>query len=281
LPKNKSFQIGLRNITRKIAKLENKKMDFQRIPTKSLVNEAVGGKYLESGIAGFDVAIGGKGIPDGSLILLLGEPGSGHEIFALQMLYNQAKKGKKIFYVSVDKPPSEVELEMMTFGWNIDTYKSLGSWTYIDAYGAKYSGDSSSPVISWDKGLLNLLRTKFVNSVAKSAQPFTVIDSISHLLLDYDVDQVRELIENFSSSVIRKVGGVHILLMVKGMHDEKTEVLFSHIADGVIDFYLRERSDQLQRTFRVRKMRKAIYDTRLYPVNLGADGLQIETAQRI
>ncbi|NHK33030.1 MAG: hypothetical protein FK730_16905 [Asgard group archaeon] len=255
-------------------------MDFQRIPTKSPLEEATKIKLQSSGIAGFDVSIGG-GVPDGSLILLLGEPGSGHEIFALQMMYSQAKAGKKVFYVSVDKPPSEVDLEMMTFGWNVDTYKSLGTWTYIDAYGAKYASDDASAVIAWDKGLLNLLRTRFVSQVSKAAQPFTVIDSVSHLLLDYDEDQVRELVENFTTNVVRKVGGVHLLLMVKGMHDSKTEVLFSHIADGVIDFYLRERSDQLQRTFRVRKMRKAIYDTRLYPVNLEEDGLQIETARRM
>ena len=255
-------------------------MDFQRIPVKSPAEDATKTKTQSSGIPGFDVTIGG-GIPDGSLILLLGEPGSSYEIFALQMLYNQAKAGKKVFYVSVDKPPSEVDLEMMTFKWNIDTYKSIGSWSYIDAYGAKFSTDDSSPVIAWDKGLLNLLRTKFIKNVAKSAQPFTIIDTVSHLLLDYDTDQVRELIENLITNVVRKVGGVHLVLMVKGMHDPKTEVLFSHIADGVIDFYLRERSDQLQRTFRVRKMRKAIYDTRLYPVNLETDGLQIETAQRL
>ncbi len=256
-------------------------MDFQRIPAKSPLTEVTKTKLQSSGIMGFDQTIGG-GIPDGSLILLLGEPGSGYETFALQVLYNQAKQGKKVFYVSVDKPPSEVDLEMMTFGWSVDTYKSLGSWTYVDAYGAKYATeDSTSPVISWDKGLLNLLRTKFINIVAKSNQPFTIIDTVSHLLLDYDENQVRELVENFTTNVVRKVGGVHILLMVKGMHDTKTEVLFSHIADGVIDFYLRERSDQLQRTFRVRKMRKAIYDTRLYPVNLEEDGLQIETARRM
>ncbi|NHJ85253.1 MAG: hypothetical protein FK734_07310 [Asgard group archaeon] len=255
-------------------------MDFQRItqPQFTDVNKV---KLQSSGIMGFDQTIGG-GIPDGSLILLLGEPGSGFDIFALQMLYYQAKAGRKVFYVSVDKPPSEVELEMMTFNWNIETYKSIGSWTYLDAYGAKFAtDDESSPVISWDKGLLNLLRTKFLNHVGKSAQPFTVIDTVSNLLLDYDSDQVRELVENFTTNVVRKVGGVHLLLMIKGMHDPKTEVLFSHIADGVIDFYLRERSDQLQRTFRVRKMRKAIYDTRLYPVTLEADGLQIETARRL
>ncbi|MCF2144412.1 hypothetical protein DRO91_04695 [Candidatus Heimdallarchaeota archaeon] len=256
-------------------------MDFKRIPTKSPIAEAFQGKFVSSGIAGFDVAIGGKGVPDGSLILLLGEPGSGHEIFAMQMLYAQAKAGKKVFYVSVDKPPSEIDLEMMTFGWNLETFKSLGTWTYVDAYGAKYAQEDSSPVIAWDKGLINLLRTKFINAVAKTIQPFTIIDSVSHLLLDYDENQVRELIENFTTKVVRKTGGVHLLLMVKGMHDPKTEVLFSHIADGVIDFYLRERSDQLQRTFRVRKLRKAIYDTRLYPVNLEEDGLQIETARRL
>ena len=257
-------------------------MDFQRIGTTAATTDALGTKKIPSGIAGFDVAIGGGGIPDGSLVLLLGEPGSGFDIFALQMLQSQAKAGKKIYYVSVDKPPSEVELEMMTFGWNIDTYKSIGSWSYVDAYSAKFaSGDESSPVISWDKGLINLLRTKFVSTVAKAAQPITVMDTLSHLLLDYDEDQVRELVENFTTNVVRKVGGVHLILMVKGMHDPKTEVLFSHIADGVIDFYLRERSDKLQRTFRVRKMRKAIYDTRLYPISLEDDGLQIETAQRL
>lgn len=256
-------------------------MNFERISPKSPLDELKGIKKQSSGIAGFDVTIGG-GIPDGSLLLLLGEPGSSYDIFALQLLINQVKEGKKVYYVSVDKPPSEVDLEMMTFGWNIDTYKSIGSWSYIDAYSAKFaSADQNSPVISWDKGLLNLLRTKFIKTLGNSSQPFSIIDSLSHLLLDYDTDQVRDLLENLTTNVIRKVGGVHIVLMVKGMHDPKTEVLFSHLADGVIDFYLRERSDQLQRTFRVRKMRKAIYDTRLYPVNLEEDGLQIETAQRL
>ena len=256
-------------------------MDFQRIPASEAGEGVKKIKTQTSGIAGFDQTIGG-GIPDGSLILLLGEPGSGFDIFALQMLYEQAKMGKKVFYVSVDKPPSEVELEMMTFKWDIETYKSIGSWSYIDAYSAKFaSADESSPVISWDKGLLNLLRTKFVDHVGKTTQPYTIIDTVSHLLLDYDEDQVRELIENLITNVVRKVGGVHILLMVKGMHDTKTEILFSHLADGVIDFYLRERSDQLQRIFRVRKMRKAIYDTRLYPINLEAEGIQIETAVRL
>jgi KaiC/GvpD/RAD55 family RecA-like ATPase len=258
-------------------------MDFKRIaPTSSSsLGESTKTKVQKSGIPGFDITIGG-GIPNGSLILLLGEPGSGFDIFAMQVLQEQAKMGKKVFYVSVDKPTTEVDLEMLTFGWNLETYKSIGSWTYVDAYSAKFaSGDQTSPVIAWDKGLLNLLRTKFVNHVAKAAQPFTIVDTLSHLLLDYDENQVRELVENFTTNVVRKVGGVHLMLMVKGMHDQKTEVLFSHIADGVIDFYLRERSDQLQRTFRVRKMRKAIYDTRLYPVNLEEDGLVIETARRL
>ncbi|MHA1124750.1 MAG: RAD55 family ATPase [Candidatus Heimdallarchaeota archaeon] len=256
-------------------------MDFQRIPTTAPGDGVTKIKTQPSGIAGFDQTIGG-GIPDGSLILLLGEPGSGFDIFALQLLYEQAKLGKKVFYVSVDKPPSEVELEMMTFKWSIDTYKSIGSWTYVDAYSAKFAApDESTPVISWDKGLLNLLRTKFVDHVGKTTQPYTIIDTVSHLLLDYEEDQVRELIENLITNVVRKVGGVHLLLMVKGMHDTKTEVLFSHLADGVIDFYLRERSDQLQRIFRVRKMRKAIYDTRLYPINLESEGIQIETAVRL
>ncbi len=257
-------------------------MDFQRIPSTSPLDELRKTKLLPTGVPGFDVSIGG-GIPDGSLILLLGEPGSGYDIFALQMLYEQAKLGKKIYYVSVDKPPSEVELEMMTFNWNIDTYKSIGSWSYIDAYSAKYASPDSqnSPVISWDKGLLNLLRTKFIDLVAKSTQSFTIVDTLSHLLLDYPEEQVRDLVENFTNNVVRKVGGVHLMLMIKGMHDLKTETLFSHLADGVIDFYMRERQDQLQRTFRVRKMRKAIYDTRLYPVNLEEEGLIIETARRI
>ncbi len=257
-------------------------MDFQRIPTSSPLDDLRKIKLLTTGIPGFDVSIGG-GVPDGSLILLLGEPGSGYDVFALQMLYEQAKAGKKIYYVSVDKPPSEVELEMMTFGWDISTYKSIGSWSYIDAYSAKYASPDtqSSPVISWDKGLLNLLRTKFIDVVGKSTQSFTIIDTLSHLLLDYDEEHVRDLVENFINNVVRKVGGVHMILMIKGMHDLKTETLFSHLADGVIDFYLRERQDQLQRTFRVRKMRKAIYDTRLYPINLEEEGLQIETARRI
>ena len=60
---------------------------------------------LSTGSAAFDEILGG-GLPVRSVNVIAGEPGAGKTIFALQMLFHQARQGKKGLYLTTLSEPS-------------------------------------------------------------------------------------------------------------------------------------------------------------------------------
>ena len=72
---------------------------------------------VSTGIKGFDELIRG-GIPQGHLILISGNPGTGKSILCAQILYNSALKGKKCLYLNLEQNEGRLENQMIQFGWN-------------------------------------------------------------------------------------------------------------------------------------------------------------------
>jgi circadian clock protein KaiC len=62
-------------------------------------------EYLSTGSAALDRILGG-GLPMRSVNVIAGEPGAGKTIFALQMLFHQARQGKKCLYLTTLSEPS-------------------------------------------------------------------------------------------------------------------------------------------------------------------------------
>ncbi len=60
---------------------------------------------LETGSAGFDRILGG-GFPQRSANMIIGEPGAGKTLFALQMLFHLARQGKKVLYFTTLSEPA-------------------------------------------------------------------------------------------------------------------------------------------------------------------------------
>jgi circadian clock protein KaiC len=66
---------------------------------------------LSTGSEAFDRILGG-GLPFRSVNVIAGEPGAGKTIFALQMLFHQARLGKKCLYLTTLSEPS---LKLITY----------------------------------------------------------------------------------------------------------------------------------------------------------------------
>ena len=63
---------------------------------------------LGTGSAELDGILGG-GIPASSVTMVAGEPGSGKTVFTLQMLFHQARQGRKsIFFTTLSEPSLKV-----------------------------------------------------------------------------------------------------------------------------------------------------------------------------
>lgn len=74
-------------------------------------------KRVATGIPGFDKLVSG-GLPEGRIILLCGTPGTGKSIFCAQVLYNNAKSGKKCLYLNLEQNEGRLESQMSQFGWD-------------------------------------------------------------------------------------------------------------------------------------------------------------------
>src|SRR3989344_354375 len=125
--------------TRKIASIknENDPPTFEDIKKKIQLDMAepryerkipISGKdYIGTGIEGLDELFT-LGIPKGSSILVVGGPGSGKTIFCLQTLFEAAKAGEKVFYITLEEKPERLKQHMRDFGMDIDSLEKKGKF---------------------------------------------------------------------------------------------------------------------------------------------------------
>ena len=88
---------------------------------------------MKSGIKFFDENIVKDGFPEGSLILIAGEPGAGKTIFASTFVYNgMAKFGEKGIYVSLAETKEDYYEEMKKLGMDFEKFEKEGLFKFID-----------------------------------------------------------------------------------------------------------------------------------------------------
>ena len=91
-----------------------------------------------------------KGLPSNSVILLVGDPGSGFDTFLHQVLYQRKQSGANILYVSLDRSEEEIEYDMNIYKW------SAKDWNILDlSPGAEKR--SAQNAMSWSMDSVNLL----------------------------------------------------------------------------------------------------------------------------
>jgi KaiC/GvpD/RAD55 family RecA-like ATPase len=219
-------------------------------------------KLLRLWIEGLDEMLGG-GLPDKSVVVMTGEPGSGYDILAQQIIYQHALHNEKVAYFSTSRSHDTLKEDLSTFGWDITSLEDKGNWVFIPASVAD---------------AIQVVTDNIPKVVAEGR--WVIVDSLSYLILTqkyYPVVQAVELLlEN-----ARKHGGIHFLLLTQKMHDTETETTMQHLADGVMEFTANETAGGIDRRIRIKKMRRAVYEPRLIPFNITERGITIETAVRI
>ncbi len=242
---------------------------------------------LKTEIKGLDESIEG-GLPEGSIILLLGNPGTAIDVFAQQILYRQALKGGAIAYFTIERSPRDVREDMSVFGWDLTHLEASRAWSFVDAYTSRLAGyykkiggeveEAEVRSSVSEPGALSTLRNELTRRVNENR--WTAIDTLSHLLIMHDMQNVVDALGLFTMEV-RDHGGLHFLLMVKGMHDPQTITTISHLADGVIEFHTKERAGVMVGSMRIAKMRRNLGSLKLIPYAVTDRGITVETAVRI
>jgi len=205
----------------------------------------------------------GGGLPDKSVVIMTGEPGSGYDILAQQIMYQHALHNGKVAYFSTSRSPDTIKEDFSTFGWDVTPHQEKGNWTYHQASVAD---------------AVQVLKMNVPNAIAEGR--WVLLDSLSYLVLTQKYYSVVQTVELLLESA-RRHGGIHFLILTQRMHDTETETTMQHLADGVMEFTAHETAGGIDRRIRIKKMRRAVYEPRLIPFNITEKGITIETAVRI
>jgi len=214
-------------------------------------------KLLKTGIAGFDEFLLG-GLPP-RVLLLLGLPGSGNEVFARQIAYTRAKQ-TGVTYFTVNRTPEFVKDEMRTYEWDIAPLEKTGAWKFI-----------------------NLTATnKIVETVTHEIKQHrsVVLDSLSELLITHKTEEAVSILAARTTEN-RKSEECHFVLLTEGMQNKQVETAMEHFAEGVIILNTTWAADSTTRNIMIKKMAGTLIPTRRLPYSIGKKGFIIETAIRI
>lgn len=237
-------------------------------PVRSAVSERLG--KTPTGIAGFDEITDG-GLPRGRTTLLLGGPGSGKTIFALQFLAHGARKCKEPgIFVAFEETSKRIAINAAGFGWKL---AQLGrkKLSFIDAQPKSDLVQSGTFDLG---GLLAALEAK-VNETHARRIVFDAVDVILALLPDAaarrrEMYRLHEWLaaRQLTSIITAKAGGddsnsVSPFSFIQFMVD--CAVILSHeVVLGVS-----------QRNLRVQKYRGSSFDENESPFLIGRSGIEV------
>ncbi len=246
------------------ARLKEVKENLESISAKAGVHSGDVAR-IPTGVPGLDELIPG-GIPKGSVILVVGGPGSGKSIFSLQFLLNGALNyGEPGAYISMEESEESIRRTGEMFGWNVSELEKKGLFHVVwrDPYEVK----SFAKVMGGQ--LYYLIKDAGIKRIA--------FDSITYFTLtEENRFKLRKEIAELSTRL--KAVGVTSLFISEVPQAEMRKGRYGmeeFVADGIIllnNFLVR---DTHVRAVEVLKMRHTHHDTLLHPFAITKKGLEI------
>jgi circadian clock protein KaiC len=89
-------------------------------------------KRIPTGILELDQLIEG-GLRSGKTYLVVGQPGTGKTVFALQFLLHGLMNKEKGLYVAIDEKPGDVVEQAASLGWDLAPFIESKEFLILDA----------------------------------------------------------------------------------------------------------------------------------------------------
>ncbi len=236
--------------------------------TAMLTPDAASLKKTPTGIDGFDEITGG-GLPLGRTSILLGGPGCGKTVFALQTLINGARLcGERGIFVAFEENSRSVVANAASFGWDLSDQDKL---LFMDA-------GMSPDVVQTGRfdvgGLLSGIRTRFAENRATRI----VFDSIDVLLSLLD-DPFTERQELYRIQDWLAASGVTGIVTARARHGDGFATVgydfLEFMADCVVHLGQHVTRGIAHRDLCVTKYRGASIQEGVFPMIIGATGIEV------
>lgn len=219
---------------------------------------------ISSGIKNFDNLIEGGFIKD-STNLLVGGPGSGKTILAIQFLLEGLKRNEPCLYVTFEETKEPFYKNMKMFGWDLEKYEKSGKFTFLN-----YSPIKVKTMLEEGGGTIE-------NIIIKNKIKRMVIDSITSFTLLFD-DELKKREASLELFNIIKKWDCTTLLTFEGTpvdEEKKMGRALEFESDSIIFMHFVRKVFKRERFIEVLKMRGTDHSKNMYAFKIEKNGLNI------
>jgi KaiC/GvpD/RAD55 family RecA-like ATPase len=235
------------------------------------------------GLQGISYVLGG-GFPTNSVYLVTGEPGTFYATFAQQALFNASKQKIKVVYYTSEASCDDVIQDMNTFKWDVNDAMDDGSWIFtrvlppqLKTVANNTPEDPREQRLDLPPHSLTPLRADFLERLNEGRWSAL---SLSYLMKSYPEDEITDLIMYWVSAA-HNLGGVHFILLPKGIHEESRVNYIKSLVDGVLSFKFAQGFEQAEGEIDIEKLRRVIPKVKTIRHAVQDNGLAIETTARV
>ena len=228
----------------------------------------------------------GGGFPKGRTILVVGSPGSGKTILAIQFLRAGAVNGERSIYITFDERPEQVKENVSAFGWDLDRLEAEGKIMFVDATPFRQSRTASVGRFETRSGLTmqgvipEVTLGTLVETVKRLAEEEGVtrlaVDPVTSLLVRYHspIKMRRAMLMLFDA--LSSTGATCLVTseMRTAMLTRKFQ-LEEFLSQGVVLLRTGIHDGNVVRAIQVEKMRGIAHDTQLRPYLIGQNGIEV------
>jgi len=244
-----------------------------------------------SGVKGLDDILGG-GFPKARTILIVGSPGSGKTILAIQFLRAGAVNGERSIYVTFDERPEQVKENVSAFGWDLDRLEAEGKMMFVDATPFRRAGPPSASARE-ERGGLPMYDTMpevtlrgLVETVERLAEEEgatrLAVDPITSLSVRYQSPVKRRRAMLMLFDALSSTGATCLVTseLRTSMLSRRFQ-LEEYLSQGVVLLRTGIHEGNVIRGIQVEKMRGIAHDTQLRPYIISQNGIEVFAKDKV
>jgi circadian clock protein KaiC len=213
-------------------------------------------KRLKSGVEGIDALIEG-GIPEGSVILVAGTPGTGKTILGLQFLVEGAKNKEMGILISFEQERKDIIMQAARFGWDLEALEKKNLIRLVSMWPS-----------SFDEVMTKIFKCLYYKPKR------LVVDSVTSIT--YSMRENREAFHKMTEKL--KKSGLTAMLtseLLSGQKGYSRDGVSEFVSDGLIILNSLEVAGEHKNLMRMEKLRSTKINKESHLYDITEKGFQL------
>jgi len=220
---------------------------------------------VDLGIEGLDEMVQG-GVPERSLLVVMGAAGTGKTTFGLQFLQRGLADGERGVFIALEETRDAVLDAATEKGWAFDDHIQNGDLTIVDLDPIEMANSLAS------------IRNDLPRLVEEFGAERLVLDSVSLLEMMYD-EQAERRTEIFDFTKSLKRSGVTTMLTSEASEDNpyaSRHGIIEYLTDAVFLLrYVRSETQETRLAVEIQKIRNANHSRETKPYEITSSGISV------